>query len=224
MANITSYVPEGVAWIRAAVASIPVAGGALDHLLFDKADAIRAKNLQAAIDALSEQLKSVKESTVDKSWFDSEEALAAFRLMADKVSYEPDPKKVEAMGKIVGACGSTKHSGDPKKLSILEHLARLSQVQLRLLSIIAKLPATEKKLELIGLQQTASGIWIGDIVTAIKAVPQFWEGTMALDQELEVLESLNMVRQMQLMGPTEPGYVITGIGKVAATYVQTAGL
>jgi hypothetical protein len=106
-----------VSLFRAAIYALPYAGGALDHLIFDKADAIRLRNIQASLAALSAQLEKVHESKIDKSWFESEEALAAFKLMADKVSYEPDPKKVDAVGRIVGACGNTEHSNDHRKLS-----------------------------------------------------------------------------------------------------------
>ncbi|MDA3876866.1 MAG: hypothetical protein PF483_07235 [Halothiobacillus sp.] len=225
MTDLTRYVPEGVTWIRAVVSSIPVVGGAFDHLIFDKADVIRARNLEAAISAISEQIKSVSENAVDKSWFGSDEALAAFKIMSDKVSYEPDPKKVEALGRIVSACGNTKHSNDPKKLSVVEHLARLSASQIRLVSVISKVPTAQKKVSSGGgIEQTATAIWVSDIVAALNSGPRFWEGTMALDQELEVLESFNALRRIQLMGSSEAAYEITSIGKLAASYVQTAGL
>lgn len=224
MADLAKYAPEGVTWLRAAVSAIPLVGGPLDHLLFDKADSIRVKNLEAALSALSEQIKSRPESTIDKSWFESPEALAAFKIMADKVSHEPDPKKVDAVGKLVAACGDVSHAADNNKPSVLDHLSRLSAVQIRLLSVIAKLSPKQKKISTGGLEQTASAIWISDILEALKAGIQFWEGKLILDQELEVLESLNVVRHVQLMGPSENAYVLTGIGKLASTYVHTAGL
>lgn len=95
--DLSQYVPEGVTWILAAVSSIPVVGSALDHLVFDKADAIRVKNLEYAIAAMSSQIRSVREDALDKDWFQSDEALDAFKIMSDKASYEPDPAKVEAI-------------------------------------------------------------------------------------------------------------------------------
>ena len=117
-------------------------GGALDHLIFDKADAIRVKNLEAAIAALSSQVKAIGEDAIDKAWFESEEALATFKVMSDKVSYEPDPTKVDGIGRIVAACGEKEHSKDPAKLSVVEHLSRLSTVQIKLLAVIAKIAPT----------------------------------------------------------------------------------
>jgi hypothetical protein len=72
------------------------------------------KNLEVAISALSDQLTSLDQDRVDKSWFESEEALATFKLLSDKVSYEPDPRKVKALGRITAACGHEELSHDPK--------------------------------------------------------------------------------------------------------------
>lgn len=222
--DVSKLVPDNITWIRAAVSCIPVVGGALDHLIFDKADAIRIKNLEIAIAALSNQIETSGQDTVDKSWFSSEEALAAFKLMSDKVSYEPDRRKIEALGKITAACGSKEHSHDAKKLSVVEHLSRLSAIQIRILAVIAEIVPSKRKLDFGTLQQTASAIWASDIVTALRAEPQFWEGTLQIDEELEVLVSYNTIRQVEIMGPSENAYVITSIGKVAASYLKTAGL
>ncbi|HMN93735.1 MAG TPA: hypothetical protein PKC60_10960 [Hydrogenophaga sp.] len=222
--DLSRYVPDGVTWIRAAVSCIPMVGGALDHLIFDKADAIRLKNLEAAIQAISDQVKAAGEDSIDKSWFESTEALATFKIMSDKVSYESDPAKVDAIGRIVAACGNKAHSEDREKISVVEHLSRLSAVQIKLLSVIANIPPTQKKISTGSLEQTAVAIWLSDIIAALRAGPQFWSGTLTVDQELEVLESFNTIRRVQLMGPSEAAYVVTAIGKRAASYAHTAGL
>lgn len=224
MTDLSRHMPDGITWLRAAVSCIPVVGGALDHLIFDKADAIRVKNIEAALSAVKDQINSVGESAVDTKWFQSEEALAAFKLMSDKISYEPDPRKVDAIGRIVSACGNRQHSSDPHKLSVVEHLSRLSATQIKLLSVISGVQPKEKKIDMGGLSQTGTAVWMSDIITTLESGPRFWQGTLAVDEELEVLESFNAVRRVQFMGPTELAYLLTTIGKRAATYVQTARL
>ena len=224
MTDIARHLPEGITWLRAAVSSIPAVGGALDHLIFDKADAIRVKNIEAALAAIKQQIESVEDETIDKEWFQSEEALAAFKIMSDKISYEPDPGKVEAIGRVVSACGNKQHSKDPHKLSVVEHLSRLSATQIKLLSIVSEIEPKERTIEMGGLNQTGSAIWLSDIIAVLQAGPKFWQGTLVVDEELEVLESLNTVRRVQFMGPAELAYVVTTIGKRAAAYVHTAGL
>ena len=49
MTEISRHLPEGITWLRASISCIPMVGGALDHLIFDKADAIRVKNIEAAL-------------------------------------------------------------------------------------------------------------------------------------------------------------------------------
>jgi hypothetical protein len=125
---------------------------------------------------------------------------------------------------VVSACGNKQHSKDPHKLSVVEHLSRLSATQIKLLSIVSEIEPKERTIEMGGLNQTGSAIWLSDIIAALKTGPQFWQGTLAVDEELEVLESLNTVRRVQFMGTAELAYVVTTIGRRAAGYVHTAGL
>jgi hypothetical protein len=124
----------------------------------------------------------------------------------------------------VATCGTIEHASDAKKLSILEHLARLTSVQIKLLSVMLSTPAQEKKFSTGSLEQTAKAIWVSDVVAALQAGPQFWSGQLVVDQELEVLESLNTIRRVQLFGPGELGFTLTAIGRHAAAYVKSAGL
>lgn len=222
--NLPDFLPERITWLRALVASIPTVGGALDHLLFDKADAIRLRNIETALNALSEQLGSFQQGKIDKNWFSSEEALAAFKLMADSISYEPNRNKVEDMGRLVAACGEQQHSADDKKISVLEHISRLSHVQIKLLAVIANTAPQKKTLSSGGLEQSTTAIWLDDIVASLRSGPRFWIGTLTVDEELEVLESYNTIRRIPLMFSSERGYELTGIGRHAASYVDTAGL
>lgn len=222
--SLTKHVPEPVALLRAAVSAIPYVGGPLDHLLFDKADAIRLKNIEMTLAALSDQVAKTHEGALDKSWFESEEAVAAFKILSDKVSYEPDKAKVEALGRVVGTFGTKQHSGDPAKISVVEHLSRLSSVQIRLLAAMAATPAQKKDFSAGGLSQSGTAVWLNDIANTLRQGTQFWSGELNLAQEFEVLEAYNVVRRMQLFGPTELGYVLTSLGKRAASYVREAGL
>lgn len=222
--DLSKHLPEGVTWIKAAVSAIPMVGGPLGHLIFDKADSIRLRNIETALAALAEQIKSLEIEKLNKSWFESEEALAAFKTMAEEVSYEPDSQKVNDLGYIVAACGSNEHINDDKKLAILEHLARLSHTQIKILSVIATLPRQEKTISTGGLEQQANAIWFNDIASALQTGPSFWSGTLMLVEELELLESYNTVRQVQLMGPSERAYELTALGRRAASYLHTAKL
>lgn len=220
--KIQKYAPEPVSIARAVVASIPFVGGALDHLIFDKADAIRTKNIEAALSALADRVATLQDSALDKKWFESEEALAVFRLMIEKTAYEPDKEKIKILGSVAAACGTVKHSADPHKLSVIEHLSKLSSLQIKLLSVIAGISPREQTFSNGGLEQKATAVWLSDIADALRAGPQFWSGTMQVYQELEILESLNTIRRFNLFVGNDTGYVITGLGARAASYVGTS--
>jgi hypothetical protein len=224
MPDIKKYIPEGTSWLRAAVSSIPVAGSALDHLLFDKADAIRMRNMETAVAALSLRLEQLGQQAIDQDWFSSEEALAAFKILSDKASYEPDKSKIDALGSIVASCGSLEHKNDPKKLSVLEHLSRFSAVQIRLLGIMLQTPPKLRKFSTGDLEQTVTAIWLNDVMENLRKVPIFWNGELVVNQELEILESFNAIRRIHIFGSGELGYTFTVLGRHAATYLNSAGL
>jgi hypothetical protein len=220
MAEIKKYIPEGMTWLRAAVSAIPCVGGAVDHLLFDKADAIRNKNIEQSLQSLSVSVDELKDK-INQPWFSSEEFLQLLKKLFDSVSFETDKPKIGTLGKIVALCGTNEYVPDQKKCSVFDHIAKLSYVQMNLLRIISSIPIKKKDIKSTGLVQTVSAVWLEDIVAELnnrKSNP-FWEGTIVVDQEIEILESLNMVRLVPIWG-SEKAYALTSIGNLAANYIN----
>jgi hypothetical protein len=220
VSEIQNYVPEGKSWLRAAVSLIPYVGGAVDHLLFDQADAIRNKNIEQTLNSLSVSVDELKDK-INQPWFSSEEFLQLMKKLFDSVSFETDKQKIDALGKIVALCGTNEFVPDQKKCSVFDHIARLSYVQIKLLSIVASIPKKEKKISSGALFQTINAIWLEDIVTVLRQYGEnrFWEGDLVVNQEMEILESLNMVRLVPVWG-SEKAYSLTSIGKLAASYIN----
>lgn len=221
--DIQSLIPSKLAWLRATVSAIPMVGGALDHLLFDKADEIRARNVEQAITAIENRLRQIPETAIDKNWFSSEEALAMFRELVDKIQFEPDRKKRDSLANVVAVSGTTALSSDSRKLSVLDHLNRLTYVQMKMLSILSKLPHNKRE---IGTEivQSVNALWADQIVQAVQNNPsgQFWVGQLNIGLELEVLEALNVVRRIQLISGNESAFAVTDLGKEAAKYFAAA--
>jgi len=218
-----SLIPSKSSWLRAAVTSIPMVGGALDHLIFDRADEIRARNVEQAITSIQSRLNAIPEAMLDKAWFESEEALAMFRALIDKIQFEPDLKKRESLSKVVAVSGAKDFSHDKRKLSILDHLNRLSFVQMKLLTIMAKLAPQQRNVgqEIV---QSVNALWGEQIIQAIKTNPygQFWEGQLNVGLELQVLEALNVIRRIQLISGGDSAFEVTDLGREAAKYFSTA--
>ena len=224
MSELQNYVPEGKTWLRAIVAAIPWVGGAVDHLLFDKADAIRNKNIEQSLQSLSASVDDLKDK-INQPWFSSEEFLQLMKKLFDSVSFETDKPKIDALGKIIALCGTNEFVPDQKKCSVFDHIAKLSYVQINLLRVVSSIPIKKKEIKSTGLVQTVSAVWLEDVVAELnnrKSNP-FWEGTIVVDQEIEILESLNMVRLVPIWG-NEKAYALTSIGNLAANYINKLDL
>lgn len=220
MAEIKKYIPEGMTWLRAAVSLIPYVGGAVDHLLFDQADVIRNKNIEQTLKSLSASVDELKDK-INQPWFSSEEFLQLLKKLFDSVSFETDKPKIDTLGKIVALCGTNEYVPDQKKCSVFDHIAKLSYVQIRLLSLVASIPKKKKEISSDALVQTVYAIWFDDIMIALQQnlENRFWEGKLNLPQEMEILESLNMVRLVPIWGK-EKAYSLTSIGNLAAGYIN----
>lgn len=220
-----SLVPDKRTWLRSAVAAIPWAGGALDHLLFDRADEIRLKNLESSINALIDRIKSLGEDQIDEAWFSTPEALAMFRSMSEKVQFEPDGKKIESIAKITAVSGSKQFANDKRKLSVLEHVAQLSYVQIKLLRIISTVAPEQRELTGGVIKQNVAGLWENAIREAVQNNPdgQFWDGTMDLSLELDILCSFNALDRTNLIvASPERCFLFTRLGHLASQYAAKA--
>lgn len=219
--SYADYLPDKFAVFRAMVSAIPYAGGALDHLLFDKADSIRSKNLSISFEALSNRLKKIEERLIDIDWFKSEEALAVIKVLNDKISFEPDRKKIQTLGELVAVYGLKENVPDKHKLQILDYIGNLSSSQIELLKIIKSVPIREQKISRGGLVGTFSGKWMTDIVVYINNNNSKLLSTYATD--IEILESRNTIRRLQIMlSKSDICYKITELGKLAAKYIHMA--
>lgn len=218
-------VPDKRTWLRAAVSAIPYAGGALDHLLFDRADEIRTQNLETSINTLNKKLEMLGEHQLDLKWFSSPEALAMFRVMSEKVQFEPDVKKIESIAKVTAISGIKEFAEDRRKLSVLEHISQLSYVQIKLLRIISTITPEQRVLTGGAITQNASGLWENVIADAVQSNSdgKFWDGQMDLSLELDILCSFNALAQINfVVSSSERCFKFTRLGRLASRYVNKA--
>ncbi|MCR4317676.1 MAG: hypothetical protein NUW37_15150 [Planctomycetes bacterium] len=216
-------IPSLRSTVRAAVSMVPGVGGALDHLFFDKADEIASRNINASLTSLSEEIRKIGEDRINKDWFESEEAIATFKLLFEKIVHEPDKPKIDLLSRVVGVCSTPKNVNDRNKRSVIEHLARLSSIQIRLLSVISKTQVRSQSTNNGGLLHTVEGIWFSDIKNSLESSPPFWEGTLLLDEELDVLVSFNTIARINIFSRSEAVYLVTLVGRRAASYLNAIG-
>jgi hypothetical protein len=216
-----SLIPERRAWLRATVSTFPWVGSALDHLIFDKADSVRLRNIEYALNEIGQKLSTIRVECIDRKWFESEEALAMFRELSDRIQFEPDKSKVRVLAQIVAVSGTHEFSKDENKLSLLYLLSRLSYVQMKLLKIISQLRASERSASGTGITFTITAIFSDAIVAAVGKSPegQFWTDHLDLAVEMDILESINFVRRITWQGDAVP-YLLTKLGRKAIDYLQ----
>lgn len=222
-AEESKYVPSGNSILRAGIAAIPVVGGALDHLIFDKSDKIKAKNIEKSIESISEKMKSISEENLTKEWFESTEALEMFKQLIDKVQFEADEQKIKTVADIYAVSGTKELSSDPNKFAVLRKASELSTIQKEILLIISNVPKQQKEFSKGGLQTKANAIWLDSILASVRTNPkgQFWTGTLQLDTEVGIIESLGLIRNLNIMLATVAGYELTGLGNLLVKYLKT---
>lgn len=224
-ADNNKYVPNVNSALRASVAAIPFIGGVFDHLLFDKAAEIRVRNIEKAIQNISDKLNELTESSIDREWFESIEAIEMFKQLLEKIEFEQDTEKLTALSDIYAISGTQHFSNDPNKFAVLKKVSELTSIQKKILQIVTMVTPKEKQFDGGGLTSTATLIWLDDIKQAISVYPsgKFWSGTLLLDVEIEIIESLNLLRRINAPTANIFGYQITGLGKLVVRYLNGAG-
>lgn len=241
--NIKEYAPSGKAVIRAGISAIPVLGGSLDHLLFDKSDEIRMKNLETAIVELTECVKQLQEERISQEWFDSENALAMFKSLYEKVEFEPDRRKIRSLCQLFCLFGTNEHIDDPNKLAVLETVSKLTNNQRVLFMTVCRVPVEEKTGTSDAINYTASNKWLSTImewankkeVTSMLDIPtakiefKNVDGKLStvvkkphidLNEELDILASFNLLRIDYIPNISDIGYSVTALGNLVYSYLQ----
>ncbi len=219
---------QGPTWLRAGVAAIPWVGGALDHLLFDKAGEIRMKNVEQALDDMKDCLGKIEESKVSKEWFESEEALDLLKSLLQKIEFEGDKSKVTTMSNIYCLFGTNLHKDDPNKYAVLESISKLTTNQRVILKGVGQVAPVQKTSTSGAISYTGTAIWLSDVLNFLKGNPLLLSqlrspnNNVLLDVELDILVSFNLIRLESMPNMPEKGYTITSLGKLAIAYLNEA--
>ena len=217
--SMTDLMPSGMGWLRAGIASIPFVGGGLDHLLFDKYAEIQQKNIKHAIDAMGVKMSTMDEQKISKEWFESEEALDMLRNLFDRIMYEGDGAKIQALSNVYCQFGTLEHKDDPNKYAAFDTISKLTNNQ----RIIF--------LALNDVKEQAGSVMGGDFVIArwkntiidycknSEVVKDQLKGDINYDVELSILTSLNLLINLNIFSD-DYAYKVTGLGKLVYSYLR----
>ena len=214
---------QGPAWLRAGVSAIPWAGGALDHLLFDKAGEIRMQNVEKTLDAMKDKLGSIDESMVSKEWFESEEALDMFKNLLQKIEFEGDKDKIKALSAVYCLFGTNEHKDDPKKFAVLDILSKLTNNQRVIFKVVNEVPQETKTITEDVMQYTATAKWQSTMLNYCNSnfqIRQELKGHVKLDVELEILTAFNLLVNMDVASSKDTAYRVSELGKLAYSYLK----
>lgn len=218
-AEASPYVPSGKAIIQSVISSIPFVGSALDHLLFDKADQIRLKNIEKTLDEIKNKVNLFDEIKISKEWFGSAECMQMFKLLIEKTQIEPDENKISNLAKIFVKSGLKEFENDPNKFAVMMRVSEMTFVQQKLLQVIDGIPPIKRTSTGGSIQFTTTAIWFSQIMETLKTGSKFWSGVMQLNEELGILETFNMIKNVPL-GTDELGYNMTALGKLVTKYLS----
>lgn len=102
--------------IRASLQLIPYIGGALDVLIFDKANKIKEKRLVEAIVGLKKSLSTLSEDAIDQSYVESEEFLWLVEKIFTSIASEAKEKKREYLKNLLANSCKIDHEKSDKEI------------------------------------------------------------------------------------------------------------
>ena len=215
--------PSGMGWLRAGVASIPIVGGGLDHLLFDKYAEIQQKNMQLAINAMKEKMVSMEEQKVSKSWFESEEALDMLRNLLQRIMYEGDSIKIKTLSNVYCQFGTIEHKDDPNKYAVLDIISKMTNNQRAVFKAVNEVIQETKTVSEGAIEYTATAKWqsaILDYCNKNAAIRNQLRGHVLLDVELDILMSFNLIVNLDVGSTKDAAFRVSALGKLAYSYLK----
>lgn len=215
--------PSGMGWLRAGVASIPIVGGGLDHLLFDKYAEIQQKNMQLAIDAMKEKMVSMEEQKVSKNWFESEEALDMLRNLLQRIMYEGDSIKIKTLSNVYCQFGTIEHKDDPNKYAVLDIISKMTNNQRVVFKAVNEVAQETKTVSEGAIEYTATAKWqsaILDYCNKNTAIRNQLRGHVLLNVELDILMSFNLIVNLDVGATKDAAFRVSALGKLAYSYLK----
>lgn len=218
-AEASKLIPSGKTIIQSVITSIPVIGGALDHLIFDKADEIRLKNIEKTIDDIKNIVQVFNQSKISKEWFESVECMQMFKLLIEKTQYEPDKVKIANLSRVFVNCGSTELVNNPNKFAVMTKIAEMTSIQQKILQVMGTIQPIRQDFSGGDLKYWSTAIWINQIQDKLERGQPFWNGTLMLIPELEFLESFSLTKSPSNRG-SQIGYNLTALGHLVNKYLS----
>lgn len=193
---------------RAILSTIPIVGGALSHLCFDHLDKARIENIERTLNKVKLRISSLGEANLNKSWFESEEALNAIKTLLSTVEVEHQKGKIDLLAASFANLGTNSNSVLENKVGILQRLGLLSEQEIRVFKTFSKLPESEVKVSGGGISRTNKGVSSDNINKKLRLLDINFS---QLQVYFDSLQAHNLVNQIP------GGYKMTALGRHLST-------
>ena len=221
--KVKQYAPTAQSWSRALVAGIPMVGGSLEHLIFDKSDEIRMRRLEQSVKNIEECINRLEEGRLKVEWFESLEALEMFKQLIGKIEFEPSNTKVKALSNVYTLFGTSDHLGDPNKYAMLETISKMTDNQRIIFKAVNETPRETKTYGDGAIEFTTTAIWLSSVLEYVNShqdIRKQLHGHVALDIELDILASFNLLVNIRAANSKDTAFTISQIGKRAYSYLK----
>ena len=225
-ATTSKYVPNTSSVFRAGVSAIPVVGGALDHLIFDKSDEIRTRNIEVAIASLENKYQKLENASINLDWFLTGEAVNLFKELISLIEYEDSQEKLDAVSQLYALSSLQQFSNDQQKAWVMRKVSELSNEQRKLFVEVASILPEERKYSSGALQSSESAIWNDAVYNLlnnkVKIDPLycFWSEGFNVDVQLELLCSAGVLERKHSYFAKNQGYKISVFGLSVLEYLK----
>lgn len=221
--TVKHYMPTAQSWSRALVAGIPMVGGSLDHLIFDKSDEIRLRRLEQSVKDIEECITQFEEGRLKVEWFESLEALEMFKQLLGKIEFEPSDAKVKALSNVYSLFGTTEHSDDPNKYAMMDTISKMTDNQRIIFKAVNETPRETKTFGDGAIEYTTTAIWLSSVLEYVnnhQDIRKQLRGHVLLDVEMDILTSFNLLVNIQAANSKDTAFTISQIGKRAYSYLK----
>lgn len=221
--KVKQYAPTAHSLGRALVAGIPMVGGCLDHLIFDKSDEIRLRRLEQSVRNIEECITRLDEGRLKVEWFESLEALEMFKQLLGKIEFEPSDTKVKALSNVYTLFGTSDHMEDPNKYAMLETISKMTDNQRIIFKAVNETPRETKTFGDGAIEYTTTAIWLSSVLDYIKGhqnISEQLNGHVVLDVEMDILTSFNLLVNIQAANSKDTAFTISQIGKRTYSYLK----
>lgn len=221
--KIKNHVPSVLAFSRALIASIPLVGGGLDHLLFDKAGEIRLQKLELTVNNIVEFISSLNEGRIIIKWFDSIEALELFKQLFNKVEFEHSDSKVKTLSQTYILFGTAEHVDDPNKYVVLDIISKMTDNQREIFKALNAIPEETKQYSAGDIAYIRLALWKSSLLDYINNTPNIcvnMKDKVSIGEELDILTSFNLLSSLDIPSSENSAFRITEMGKLVFTYLK----